>query len=525
MRSYPVAETSEVGTPEDPLISIAHAVFSQTAEPFFHALVEHLATSLGVRFAFLCHLDESKSMSLKPLAFRGDPKLEGHINRHTIERLCQRIGTSECTVSSADVKRLFPDDRWIWQEGIRCCVAIALTDKSGRLLGHLGVLDDKHLEESNQVHAALQIVASRAAAEIERLEWVRQLRESEQKFRSICAAALDAIVVTNETGQVAFWSDRAQELFGYAPDEATGQNVHALLAPAHYHRDIARGLAKFRSTGKGPVVNRVNRLMAVIKGGEEIPIELSISSVQVKGRWHAIGTVRDIRDRERAEATLKASSDKVRRLAAHLQHIREEERRTMAREIHDELGHALTALKIDLVRLQQRLDPLQHDLHAMVGSMLGSANAAVAVVQRLASELRPAILDDLGLVAAIEWLTEQFQKRTGIICSLALPAAEPALDEKIATALFRIVQEALTNVSRHAGASAVAVSLAGTDHGHWTITVADDGRGISEEEAQGPDALGLLGMQERAYAIGGELRVRGIPGQGTRVSVHVPPAT
>lgn len=521
MSSNPTAKASSVTPRESPLTSIAHAVFSRTAEPFFDALVEHLATSLGVRFSFLCHLVEPESTSLQPLSFWGDATLDGHVSRRMMERLCSRVHLCEYTVSTADLQNLFPEDPWIWQEGIRSCVAITLTDQAGGLLGHLGVLDGKHLEESDQVEAALEIVASRAAAEIERLRVVRELRESEGKFKSICTAALDAIIVVNGTGQVTFWSDRAEELFGYAPDEALGWDVHALLAPAPYHETIAQGLAKFRKTGDGPVVKSVNRLTAMRKGGDEIPVELSISSIRIKGDWHAIGTVRDVSDRVTAEAALKASSDKVHRLATHLQHIREEERRTMAREIHDELGHALTAQKIDLVRLQKRLDPKRDDLHALINGMLGSTDTAIAVVQRLCSELRPAILDDLGLVAAIEWLAEQFQDRTGIRCSLTLPPEEPAFDEETATALFRIAQESLTNVLRHADATAIAISLVHSNHHCWGMTVADDGRGISEEEAQGPDALGLLGMRERASACGGELHIRGVPGQGTWVSVSI----
>jgi signal transduction histidine kinase len=289
-----------------------------------------------------------------------------------------------------------------------------------------------------------------------------------------------------------------------------------------YQEAIAQGMAEFRITGQGPVVGRTQRLLARHRDGSELPIELSISSVRIQDRWHAIGTVRDVSERERAEEALKASRRQARRLATHLQRIREEERRSMAREIHDELGHALTALKFDLVRLQRKLDPEQHELQALVSTLLGTTSGAVAMVQRLSAELRPAVLDDLGLVAAVEWLAGQFQEKTGIGCTLAMPTEEPVLNEERSTALFRIIQEALTNIARHAGATTAAISLARSGDGCWTVTISDDGRGVSEQEAHGPDALGLLGMRERAYALGGELRIQGAPGKGTTVSVSIP---
>jgi signal transduction histidine kinase len=217
--------------------------------------------------------------------------------------------------------------------------------------------------------------------------------------------------------------------------------------------------------------------------------------------------------------TWEQSLDQLRALAARLQTVREEERTRVAREIHDELGQALTAIKIEFASI---LRDLPEGLAARRGqSILKLLDQTIQFVRRIGTELRPGILDDMGLVAALEWAAEDFQTRTGTRCRVDLPDADIALDPERATALFRIFQETLTNVARHADATQVDVRL-GKENGNLILEVRDNGKGISEEHLSAWRSLGILGMRERVLLLGGTLTISGTPGNGTTVRVLIP---
>jgi len=220
----------------------------------------------------------------------------------------------------------------------------------------------------------------------------------------------------------------------------------------------------------------------------------------------------------------RAGQEQLRSLASYLQIAREEERSHIAREIHDELGQLLTASKMDLSWLAQRLPADQPHLAEKAGIISDLIDSIIQRVRRVATELRPGMLDDLGLAAAIEWQTQEFTKRTGIACDLYLSEGEIALDSDLATAIFRILQEVLTNVARHAGATEVRVELADRSD-ELVLIVWDNGRGITESQVSDPRSLGLLGMRERARAWGGDITVQGVRGRGTTVTLRVPRRT
>jgi signal transduction histidine kinase len=215
---------------------------------------------------------------------------------------------------------------------------------------------------------------------------------------------------------------------------------------------------------------------------------------------------------------LRESEDKLRRLAAHLISVREEERAHIAREIHDELGQVLTGIKMEVGWLQKRLK--EPALLEKTESMSKLIDSTVQTVRKIATGLRPEMLDDMGLVAAVGWQAKEFQKRTGIRCRAKLPP-ESKYDLEISTCVFRIFQEILTNVARHARATRVDVELSVTED-RFNLEVVDNGVGIADSDLHGRKSLGLLGMQERAMLFGGEVGITGTPGQGTRVSVSIP---
>jgi signal transduction histidine kinase len=257
---------------------------------------------------------------------------------------------------------------------------------------------------------------------------------------------------------------------------------------------------------------------------------ISVNARAVRDEKGAIqyyeGTVQDIAERKAAEENLKATSKQLRALSARLQSAREEEGTRIAREIHDELGSALTSLKWDLEEMDKMLSTsIDQSEHAALRNKLQApmklADTAISAIRRIASELRPSILDDLGLVAAIEWQAEQFQSRTGIVCQCDCSLEKVELTEQQSTAFFRILQEALTNVLRHAQATKVNIKIK-KEKGYFTLSVSDNGKGISESEKSEQQSLGILGMRERAYLIGGEVSITSAEGQGTVVTLRVP---
>jgi signal transduction histidine kinase len=234
----------------------------------------------------------------------------------------------------------------------------------------------------------------------------------------------------------------------------------------------------------------------------------------------ALAEAKQRHERELAEEKFRRSHDQLRALTGHLQFVREEERTRIAREVHDELGQALTGLKLDLSWLSGQIRGTPA-LQRKIKSMTGQIDATIQAVRRIATELRPGVLDNLGLAAAIEWQATEFQTRTGIRCAMTIDVTESIWEQNFSTACFRIFQETLTNIIRHAQATRVEVRLAQEDP-QLILTVKDNGRGITEKEVLQAQSIGLIGMKERATQLGGEISFCGQPGLGTTVTLRVP---
>ena len=272
--------------------------------------------------------------------------------------------------------------------------------------------------------------------------------------------------------------------------------------------------------------------------GETGTLEFEVVGLKGRRRWlstHAVplrdgtggvqallGITRDVTETRRAEEQLRASRTALRSLATRQQEIREDERTRIAREIHDSLGQALTALKLHLAAAQDAAAREAPSLGHRLAETAAEVDDLVKMVRRIATELRPPILDQLGLPAALEWLAHDFKRRTSIRCDATIMPTDGAISDELATALFRIVQEGLTNISRHAGASHVQIGL-GIKSRCVALEISDDGKGITEAATTGPGSLGILGMRERAAALGGVLEVAPRSGGGTRVTAWFPP--
>lgn len=240
----------------------------------------------------------------------------------------------------------------------------------------------------------------------------------------------------------------------------------------------------------------------------------------------AFGFTQDVTELKRAEDKLKATSEQLRALSARLQSAREEEGIRIAREIHDELGAALTSLRWDLERIEELCsesgsESQVREVRKKIAAMIEVTDSTLNRVRRIASELRPTALDDFGLVAGIRWHARQFQDRTGIVVHCHSPADSLDLNQEQSTALFRIFQEALTNILRHAKATRVDVTIV-EEPGAFVLTIKDNGRGITEDEKSGQLSIGLLGMGERAHLIGARIDITGVEREGTAVTIRLP---
>ncbi len=339
------------------------------------------------------------------------------------------------------------------------------------------------------------------------------LRESEARFRSIVEATGSALVIISPDRRIVECNREAERLFGRSRAEMLGEDYVELFVPPEYRAVVASDIDK------------------TLKGQATLDLEIPVRPGGAKGRIMLLGVSRltstdgvtagvvltghDVTERREAE-----EAQRVRQLAAYLQSAREGERTHAAREIHDDVGQALTGLKFEFSHVVRRLSGVGPELREKLASLERLIDATIGSVRRIAAQLRPQILDRLGLVEAIRWQAREFEQRTGIPCMLELPGEELDCTQDRATAVFRILQESLTNVARHAQASRVSVRLSRLGD-QMVLEVRDDGRGIRDEELYAAQSFGLMGMQERARMFGGALTIRGAADSGTTVRIQI----
>lgn len=334
-----------------------------------------------------------------------------------------------------------------------------------------------------------------------------------QIFRTIPVAT---ILRALESGLVLDVNERYADLVGYAREELIGRTVYELDIWAEA-AEGERFLAELRRRGTiQEVEGRFRR-----KSGEIRDVLIASELVSVSGEPTVLGMLIDITEQKRNERALQRSGEQLRALSARLQRIREEERIRIARELHDEIGGFLTVLKLDLSRLSAELGPDADEIRRRLDSMAVTVVSAIGSVRRICSDLRPSLLDHIGLGAAVEWQLAELHSKTGIRYTLSGSIEDDRIDAERATAAFRILQEALTNVVRHAEAKRVTVRVS-TEDESLRLEIRDDGRGIDPESVAAPTALGLLGMHERVVPFGGSVDVRRAAHRGTVVEVRMP---
>jgi PAS domain S-box-containing protein len=351
----------------------------------------------------------------------------------------------------------------------------------------------------------------------ERKRYEEALRLSEEKYRTLFDQKLDGVVVIDENLAILLANAAAADILGYAAaDELSGLNLLESIA--------ADGEIEFHHWIKDIFANNVKQNCEIHchkKSGAEIWIALICNRINYQGKRAGLASFRDITNQKQIDEDLRRSKIEIQNLYAHSHMIREEERNLISHEIHDELGQALTALQIDLYWLQKRLVGNNHEVREKAKAMSALISESISAVQRICSKLSPPILDELGIIAALEWQLSEFGRHFDIRWQFHSQTRELEINRECSIAIFRIVQEALTNVARHAKASKVSLNIE-KRNGHLVVRVVDNGKGITHSQIASSYSYGLMGMKERALAFGGEFAIKPGRNGGTLLQFSIP---
>jgi len=351
----------------------------------------------------------------------------------------------------------------------------------------------------------------------ERKRAEKSLLETYQTLAALIQASPLAICISDLQGCVKMWNPAAEILSGWKEEEVIGR-LNPSIPPGRKEEAMARREHLLKG-------NKITGLEFTLQKKDGFPVDVLISSAPLydaeKKIMAVMSIVADITEQKRSKAELDRSRGQLRDLTVYIQSAIEEERKRIAREIHDELGKGVMGLKLDLSWMRKRMAGERGGVAQRVDTALRDIDEIIRTVQRISTDVRPAMLDDLGIGAAIEWQAGEFTRRTGIPCKVSLDPEEIVLDKNRSTALFRIFQESLTNISRHAGATSITVGLVMRE-GRMHLEIEDNGRGITGKEISAPRSFGLIGMRERVLPLGGEVEIRGVPGRGTTITVRLP---
>jgi PAS domain S-box-containing protein len=368
----------------------------------------------------------------------------------------------------------------------------------------------------------LRDVTESRQAEAELQRSYHERRSATERLHGIVQSAMDAIITTDREQRIVVFNEAAETIFRCPAEQAIGGPLERFI-PERFRAAHRAHVERF---GETRVTTRMMGAKLALYGlradGEEFPIDASISQVTVDGEKFYTVILRDITARKAAEEALNRSYGELREMSAVMHEVREAERTRIARELHDELAQWLTAIRMDVSWLSSRLAREQEPLRQRADRMKQLVDTTVAAVRRIAADLRPVMLDDLGLMPAIEHLVLDFSERSNLTVKLELGTDDVDFHEPLATAVYRMVQEALTNVARHAEATEVQVAVK-LDGEALRVRVSDNGRGLPQQPGE-RKSYGILGIRERAQTLGGRAEIYSPPAGGTTVEIVIPAA-
>ncbi len=343
------------------------------------------------------------------------------------------------------------------------------------------------------------------------------LRESDEQLRYMVQSVRDAIVTVDPTKRIVLFNRAAERMFGLEAAAAIGKPLGEVLSSNLSEEHAAQVLRHVEQGWQSTAVPVLAGTIELRRDGCDFPVELSQSTTIYRGKALLTAVFRDLTERRRAELQLFESNRQLQQLSASLQNVREEERVRIARELHDELGQLLTGIRMEVSWVGSRLATDQAKLAGKVQDIKRRIDQTIASIRRISSDLRPSVLDDLGFAAAAAWYVEEFSARTGLDVHLSLSPDDPEQGGQVATTLFRVLQESLTNVVRHAHATRIDVSLHLRD-GIWLLTIKDDGTGFNQQTAM-HKGFGIVGMRERVQILNGRFDITSAPDGGTLIEI------
>jgi PAS domain S-box-containing protein len=500
-RTDPYGYISKPIDPKQLLISLEIALYKYGAEKKLKERQERLNLFLNPATDIFCLLDSD----LKVL----------EINRSGLGRW----GFKEEDILGKSILDFFvlPNEKKKWAEKYKEVLKTGTPIYADEVVGSSSLgekcISIKALKKGNGLGVIITDITEKRKLE-------QTLRETQDRYRLLVENMNEGIVMQDENGIITYINEKFLEMRGYTKNEVIGHHVAEFFDENFlklYQKQLAmrvKGTWTQYETGWKR------------KNGEKITTIISPQPIyDEKGHFRgSAAVITDITERRHVEEELKRSQEVLRKLGRHLQSIREKESKRIAREIHDELGQALTALKMDVSWISQRLPECGKERTKFIekiSSMSKLIDGTILFVQKISAELRPGLLDDLGLVPAIEWLAQDFQKRSGLKCKVDLSCKDLNINPDCSTAIFRAIQEALINVVRHAMATRVSISIR-EKAGELELTIKDNGKGITEDDVLSPESLGIIGMRERLYPFEGSLRLQGGEGRGTTLNITIP---
>lgn len=530
--------------------------WSESGRDFFEALAEYMAKILNVDYVCIDRLEEN-GLVAHTVAVYFDGNYEDNVSYSLEDTPCGKVVEQTVCCYPSNVRHLFPKDLVLQDMVAESYAGTTLWGTTGKPIGLIAVIGRKPMADPGLVESMLNQVSKRAASELghrqleeniilshktlERLVkkrtaelqkantglknevQKRKLKEkslliAEEKYRTVADFTYDWETWVGPDGKFIYVSPSCQPTTGYSVEEFMDDPSLVIKITHPDDREMVENHYNEKRKRNLPSCSLDFRI--ITRSGEERWIGHSCQPVQnAEGKWIGQrGSNRDITARKKTENTLLASQIHLRALTQRMDVIAEEERTRISREIHDELGHILTVLKFDIEGLASNQDISMDHVKSELNNANSMIDSLIDTVRTIASSLRPGILDHLGLIPAIEWQIEQFQKRTNIFCECDIQVINEPFNSNETTVIFRILQEILTNVTRHSKAEKVSVSLIKKDN-KIVLMVADNGIGFELNSNNHPDSLGLMGMRERAISIGGQIEIESEKYKGTSVTL------